>query len=69
MTNLSESRLALPLVALFVAFFIAPLVVLLLLSLHGDVAMKAWTLDNYTKFFTDSFSISVLLLPFGFTGC
>jgi putative spermidine/putrescine transport system permease protein len=60
MTNLSESRLALPLVALFVAFFVAPLVVLLALSLHGDVAMKAWTLENYTKFFTDSFSISVL---------
>ena len=44
MTNLSESRLALPLVALFVAFFIAPLAVLLVLSLHGDVAMKVWTL-------------------------
>jgi putative spermidine/putrescine transport system permease protein len=60
MMNVSESRLALPLVALFVAFFIAPLVVLLVLSLHGDVAMKAWTVANYVKFFTDSFSLSVL---------
>jgi putative spermidine/putrescine transport system permease protein len=60
MPNASESKLALPLAALFVAFFIAPLLVLLALSLHGDVAMKAWTLSNYAKFFTDSFSISIL---------
>ena len=60
MMNVSESKLALPLVALFVAFFIAPLVVLLALSLHTDVAMKAWTVAHYVKFFTDSFSMSVL---------
>ena len=60
MPNASESKLAVPLAALFVAFFIAPLLVLLALSLHGDVAMKAWTLSNYAKFFTDSFSISIL---------
>jgi putative spermidine/putrescine transport system permease protein len=60
MSNASESKLALPLAALFVAFFIAPLLVLLALSLHGDVAMKAWTLSNYAKFFTDSFSTSIL---------
>ena len=60
MPNASESKLALPLAALFVAFFIAPLSVLLALSLHGDVAMKAWTLSNYAKFFTDPFSISIL---------
>ena len=60
MPNAAESKLALPLAALFVAFFIAPLLVLLALSLHGDVAMKAWTLSNYAKFFTDSFSISIL---------
>jgi putative spermidine/putrescine transport system permease protein len=60
MPSASESRLALPLAALFVAFFIAPLLVLLALSLHGDVAMKAWTLSNYAKFFTDSFSTSIL---------
>jgi putative spermidine/putrescine transport system permease protein len=60
MPNASESKLALPLAALFVAFFIAPLLVLLALSLHGDVAMKAWTLSNYAKFFADSFSTSIL---------
>jgi putative spermidine/putrescine transport system permease protein len=61
MPNASESKLALPLAALFVAFFIAPLLVLFTLSLHGDVAMRAWTLSNYAKFFTDSFSTSILL--------
>ena len=54
------SRLALPLAALFVAFFVAPLVVLMILSLHTDVAMKTWTVGNYTKFFTDSFNYSIL---------
>ena len=58
--NASSSKLALPLAALFVAFFVAPLLVLAALSLHGDVAMRSWTLSNYTKFFTDSFSYSIL---------
>jgi putative spermidine/putrescine transport system permease protein len=55
-----ESRLVLPLAALFVAFFVAPLVVLIVLSLHGDVAMRTWTFDNYVKFFTDPFNYSIL---------
>src|SRR5450432_4544977 len=58
--NASESKLILPLAALFVAFFVAPLLVLLALSLHTDVAMKTWTAANYAKFFTDSFSYSIL---------
>jgi putative spermidine/putrescine transport system permease protein len=57
----SGSRLALPLAALFIAFFVAPLLVLLLLSLHADVAMKSWTLANYTTFFTDRFNYSILI--------
>jgi putative spermidine/putrescine transport system permease protein len=57
----SGSRLALPLAALFVAFFVAPLLVLLALSLHADVAMKSWTIANYTTFFTDSFNYSILI--------
>jgi putative spermidine/putrescine transport system permease protein len=52
--------LVLPLAALFVAFFVAPLIVLIVLSLHGDVAMRTWTLDNYLKFFTDPFNYSIL---------
>jgi putative spermidine/putrescine transport system permease protein len=56
-----ESRLALPLAALFVAFFVAPLLVLLALSLHTDVAMRTWTVSNYVKFFTDPFNYSILI--------
>ena len=57
----ADSRLVLPLAALFTAFFVAPLVVLLLLSLHGDIAMQGWTLGNYVKFFSDPFSYSILI--------
>jgi putative spermidine/putrescine transport system permease protein len=57
----SGSRLILPLAALFVACFVAPLLVLLALSLHSDVAMKTWTIGNYAKFFTDSFNYSILI--------
>ena len=59
--NGSDARLVLPLTAIFVACFIAPLAVLALLSLHGDIAMTTWTLDNYVKFFTDRFNYSILI--------
>jgi putative spermidine/putrescine transport system permease protein len=58
--RLDESALLLPLAALFVAFFVAPLIVLILLSLHGEAVMRTWTLANYVKFFTDSFNYSIL---------
>jgi putative spermidine/putrescine transport system permease protein len=58
--NERESALALPLTALFVAFFVAPLCVLIALSLHADAAMRTWTLANYLKFFTDAFNYSIL---------
>jgi len=57
----SESKLALPLAVLFIAFFIAPLGVLFTLSLHGDIAMTSWTPVNYVTFFTDRFSYSILI--------
>jgi putative spermidine/putrescine transport system permease protein len=57
----SGSRLILPLAALFVACFVTPLLVLLALSLHSDVAMTTWTIGNYAKFFTDSFNYSILI--------
>lgn len=60
MKRWDESALTLPLAALFVAFFVAPLVVLVLLSLHGEAVMKTWTAANYVKFFTDSFNYSIL---------
>jgi putative spermidine/putrescine transport system permease protein len=58
--NQSETKLILPLAAIFAVFFVAPLAVLLTLSLHGDMGMQTWTLGNYTKFFTDPFNISIL---------
>jgi putative spermidine/putrescine transport system permease protein len=58
--NVAESRLALPLAALFVAFFVAPLVVLIILSLHSDATMRTWSLGHYVKFFTDPFNYSIL---------
>jgi putative spermidine/putrescine transport system permease protein len=57
----SDSKLVLPLAAIFAGFFVAPLVVLLLLSLHGDIAMSSWTVGNYAKFFTDPFNYSILI--------
>ena len=57
----ADSKLVLPLAAIFAGFFVAPLLVLLLLSLHGDIAMLDWTLSNYLKFFTDPFTYSILI--------
>ena len=50
----------LPLAALFVAFFVAPLIVLLALSLNADTATATWTAANYVKFFADRFNYSIL---------
>jgi putative spermidine/putrescine transport system permease protein len=58
--NERESALALPLLALFAAFFVAPLCILVSLSLHAEAAMRTWTLANYVKFFTDAFNYSIL---------
>jgi putative spermidine/putrescine transport system permease protein len=55
-----ESRLVLPLAALFAAFFVAPLIVLVALSLHHDMTSAPWTFANYARFFTDSFNYSIL---------
>jgi putative spermidine/putrescine transport system permease protein len=56
----ADSKLVLPLAALFVAFFVAPLAVLVMLSLHTDTNMTAFTAAHYVKFFTDSFNYSIL---------
>jgi putative spermidine/putrescine transport system permease protein len=58
--NSADIKLVLPLTALFAAFFIAPLCVLIVLSLSTDSAMKGLTGANYVKFFTDSFNYSIL---------
>src|SRR5216684_1939882 len=56
----SPTPIMLPLAALFVAFFAAPLIVLLSLSLHADTATSTCTAANYAKFFTDRFNYSIL---------
>jgi len=58
--RLSESQLALPLAALFVAFFVAPLCILLALSLATEPEMQTFTAAHYVKFFTDPFNYSIL---------
>jgi putative spermidine/putrescine transport system permease protein len=45
---------------LFVAFFIAPLCVLVALSLSADANIASFTTASYVKFFTDSFNYSIL---------
>ena len=64
MTAIAKSSpaftLALPLAVLFVAFFIAPLLVLIGVSLHADPEMKTYAFTQYTKFFTDKFNLSIL---------
>src|SRR5499427_5556185 len=56
----SPSPLLLPLAALFVAFFVAPLIVLVALSVSTDTAGTSLTAANYVKFFTDRFNYSIL---------
>ncbi len=58
--NLTESKLVLPLAALFVAFFVAPLFVLIALSLSTDTNLAAFTAANYLKFFGDRFNYAIL---------
>src|SRR5262245_21756872 len=56
----ADSPLVLPLAALFVAFFVAPLCVLIALSLSKDANFAAFTGANYAKFFTDPFNYAIL---------
>jgi putative spermidine/putrescine transport system permease protein len=56
----SEWKLALPLAAFMIAFFVAPLCVLIAMSLHGDGDRGSWSLLQYTKFLGDTFNLRVL---------
>jgi putative spermidine/putrescine transport system permease protein len=55
-----ESPLVLPLAAVFVACFVAPLCVLIALSLSKDANIASFTAANYLKFFGDSFNYAIL---------
>jgi len=56
----SEWKLALPLAAFMIAFFVAPLCVLIAMSLHADGDRASWSLLQYGKFLGDSFNLRVL---------
>jgi len=58
--NNTDSPLVLPLAALFVGFFVAPLFVLIALSLSTDTNLAAFTAANYLKFFGDRFNYAIL---------
>ena len=56
----TDIRLILPLAAVFIAFFIAPLCVLIGLSLSAGIEVRPTTLAHYAKFLTDRFNTSIL---------
>jgi putative spermidine/putrescine transport system permease protein len=57
----AEWRLALPLAAFMLVFFVAPLVVLVGMSLHGTGGLGApWSVGQYTKFLGDTFNLKIL---------
>lgn len=56
----SSSRLALPLAMLFAAFFVAPLVVLAVLSVSTEQASGTFTLTHYLSFVGDRYHLSIL---------
>src|SRR5260370_8183442 len=56
----SEAALALPLAALFVAFFVAPLCVLVGISLYAEPEMQTFSTQQYVTFFSDVFNVSIL---------
>jgi putative spermidine/putrescine transport system permease protein len=59
-TTTYDLKLAMPLALFFMVFFLAPLAILLFVSLHTDETMKAFGFTQYAKFLLDPFSLGVL---------
>lgn len=55
-----EWQLALPLTLFFVVFFMAPLVLLLIISFYNEPQLENLGLDQYAHFFGDTLNLSVL---------
>lgn len=55
-----ELKLAWPLGAFFLLFFVAPLILLFLVSLYTDTGMTSFGLTQYAKFLLDPFSLKIL---------
>ncbi|MBD8593112.1 ABC transporter permease [Pseudomonas sp. CFBP 8758] len=53
-------RYGLPLAAFFVLFFITPLLLLVLVSLHDDTAVSVWGVAQYAKIFGEGLALRVL---------
>ncbi len=51
---------ATPLAAFFVAFFLAPLLLLIIISFYATPELKSFGLDQYVKIATDGFTLPVL---------
>jgi putative spermidine/putrescine transport system permease protein len=58
--NAYDLWLALPLGIFFILFFVAPLLILIFVSLHTDTSMAKIGLTQYAKFLFDPFSLKVL---------
>lgn len=56
-----EWQLGLPLAVFFILFFLAPLLVLLLVSFYSGADMRALSGGQYARFLTDAFSVRILL--------
>ncbi len=59
-TTTYDLKLALPLTIFYALFFLAPLAILVYVSLHTDPAMTRFGLTQYAKFLFDPFSLKVL---------
>ena len=55
-----DLKLALPLTVFYALFFLAPLAILIYVSLHTDPNMTRFGLTQYAKFLFDPFSLKVL---------
>ncbi len=53
-------RYGLPLAAFFVLFFITPLLLLVLVSLHDDTVVSVWGVAQYAKIFGEGLALRVL---------
>jgi putative spermidine/putrescine transport system permease protein len=55
-----ELKLAFPLALFFLAFFVAPLLMLIAVSFYADPGMTRFGTGEYTRFLTDTYSLEVM---------
>jgi putative spermidine/putrescine transport system permease protein len=55
-----ELKLAFPLALFFLAFFVAPLLMLIAVSFYADPDMTRFGINEYTRFLTDAYSLDVM---------